>query len=602
MYVLGLSCFYHDSAACLLHNGTILSAAQEERFSRTRFDADFPVEAIRFCLSAANISMPQVDRIAYYEKPSLKVERQIAFGHRTAPKGKDQNDIQLLQKLLGPHFGKAGWPLEPEKLRSYRHHDSHAASAFHPSPFQEAAIMTLDGVGEWDTSCFYLARPDRLELLESNQLPHSIGLLYAAFTDYCGFKVNSGEYKLMGLAAYGRPLYEGLIYEKMIAIPKRGFPTLEQRYFDFSGKSRMTTDHFLDLLQKPRRRPGQRITQHYMDIAASIQKVTENVILGLARQLHDATASENLCLAGGVALNCVANGRLRREGPFKRIWVQPAAGDAGSAVGAACLAQLEAVPASQNRPIAPMTTAALGPSFSDDELQRAIDAFAFLPDVEVEEIRGEEQLAKDAAAHLADDTIVGWFQGAMEFGPRALGNRSILANPMSAEIHKNLNMKIKFRESFRPFAPVLPLRAVENYFDLSGESPFMSFVAKLRPELRHEPADPQARGLAKLKQSRSSIPAVVHVDYSARIQTVTPQSDPLLHTLLEEFGLLSGHPVLVNTSFNVRGEPIVCYPSEALACFAGTYMDMLYLGHYRVKKKNPDFLLDTRFKDSFEDD
>ncbi len=592
MRILGLSAYYHDSAAVLLEDGVIVAAAQEERFSRIKHDASFPRHAAAWCLTQAQ---GPLDAVVYYEKPLLKFERILTTALAVAPRGfrafAAAMPDWLHQKLWLPgdiEDELSALGCGPVPVFFSGHHEAHAASAFFPSPFARAAILTLDGVGEWTTTALGRGEENRLELLREQRFPHSLGLLYSAFTHHVGFRVNSGEYKLMGLAPYGTPRYASQISEHLLDLKADGSFRLNLDYFGFLEGQAMTSARFATLFGPPRR-PDDPMTQHHCDLAASIQQVTEEIVLRLARTLHALTGEENLCLAGGVALNCVANARLLREGPFRRVWVQPAAGDAGGALGAALAFHHlhHKAPRTSAGPADAMRGAFLGPEFSEAELAAAIAACGLTA----------EKLAPDALnARLTDrlvaGEVVGYFQGRAEFGPRALGARSILADARSPEMQRRLNLKIKFRESFRPFAPVVLAERATAWFDLPAPSPYMLFTAPVAAAQRlpvTEVGDWQSR----LGTARSVIPAVTHVDYSARVQTVEADVNPALHALLTAFAGCTGCPVLVNTSFNVRGEPPVCHPREALEGFLATEMDCLALGSFFLEKRNQPASLST---------
>ncbi len=585
--ILGISAFYHDSAACLVRDGVIVAAAQEERFTRKKHDASFPRHAVAYCLEAGGITAADLDYVGFYDKPLRKFERLLEQFLGVAPRGlrsfltampvwlKDKLFTRdLILRELG---GFAGEVLFAE------HHESHAASAFYPSPFAEAAVLTLDGVGEWATASWGVGRGKDLELCAELRYPHSLGMLYSAFTYYTGFKVNSGEYKVMGLAPYGEPRYVDTILEKLVRLEEDGSFKLDMRYFNYLHGLTMTNGAFDRLFGGPPRKPESPVTQREMDLAASIQVVTEEIMLRMARHVHRETGLPNLCLAGGVALNCVGNGRLLREGPFARLWIQPAAGDAGGALGVALVIHHKVCGAPRVVPAAgdAMQGSYLGPAFSDAEIQAALDAagavYTKLP---------TEALIERTAALLAAEKVVGWVQGRMEFGPRALGARSILGDPRSPRMQSVMNLKIKYRESFRPFAPSVLREHVAEWFELDVDSPYMLLVAPVRREHRIAMTPEQQRlfGIEKLNVPRSTIPAVTHVDYSARIQTVHRETNPLYHALLARFYALTGCPVLVNTSFNVRGEPIVCTPADAYRCFRRTEMDALVVGSFLLEK------------------
>lgn len=608
MLVLGISAYYHDSAAALLQDGQIVAAAQEERFTRQKHDAAFPANAVAFCLETAGASLHDVSHIAFYDKPFLKFERLLETYCAFAPRGFESFlkaiPIWLREKLfLKDLLVKELNALSPtpkivERLRFSEHHLSHAASAFFPSPFEQAAVLTLDGVGEWATTSLAVGKGAQLEVVQEIHFPHSIGLLYSAFTYYLGFKVNSGEYKVMGLAPYGEPRYASAILEHLIDVKPDGSFRMDQSYFNYCTGLTMTSARFHNLLGGPPRRPEEPLTQRHMDLAASVQSVVEEVVVRLARFARTTTGLDNLCLAGGVALNCVANGRVLRDAPDQPLWIQPAAGDAGGAVGAALA--VHHLHLRQPRP--PSTTdrmqgAYLGPEFSPSDVAQRLTAlgahFHQLSDA---------ALTANTADALAGGQAVGWFQGRMEFGPRALGGRSILGDPRSAKMQSLLNLKVKFRESFRPFAPSVLREDVETWFDLNTDSPYMLLVAPVAAQ-HIVPMTAEQHGLfgiEKLNVVRSTIPAVTHVDYSARIQTVHADTNPRYHALLSAFKALTGCPVLVNTSFNVRGEPIVCTPEDAFRCFMGTDLDALAIGNCWLTKSEQDPELRTRYEGAFE--
>jgi carbamoyltransferase len=603
--ILGLSAYYHDSAACLVRDGDIVAAAQEERFTRKKHDADFPANAVAYCLREAGITMADVDYVGFYDKPLLKFERLIESYLGVAPQGlrsfllampvwlKDKifTRKQILKQLDG---------FEGEVLFT-EHHESHAASAFYPSPFREAAVLTMDGVGEWATSSYGIGRENTLELLAELHYPHSLGMLYSAFTYYTGFKVNSGEYKVMGLAPYGVPRFVERILDRVVELKDDGSFKLDMRYFNYLQGLTMTGPAFDELFDGPPRKPESPLTQREMDLAASIQVVTEEVMLKMARHVQRETGAENLCLAGGVALNCVGNGRLLREGPFRRIWIQPAAGDAGGAVGVA-LAIHHKVLGNARRAYSEgdgMRGSYLGPADSDADIETFLRSVGAV----YERSADEAALVDVAARLLADEKVVGWHQGRMEFGPRALGGRSILGDPRSTKMQSVMNLKIKYRESFRPFAPSVLREHVHEWFELDVDSPYMLLVADVRPEHRIPMTDAQQKlfGIEKLNVPRSTIPAVTHVDYSARIQTVHRETNPRYHALLSRFHELTGCPVVVNTSFNVRGEPIVCSPRDSWLCFMRTEMDALVIGSFVLRKEQqPALGDDVDWKRQFE--
>lgn len=589
MNILGISAFYHDSAAALVQEGNIIAAAQEERFTRRKHDARYPENAIAYCLREAGIEVSDLDAVVFYEKPLRKAERLLETYLGVVPRGlraffvamptwlKEKGNVpSIIRKKLGKEY--------QGPILFTDHHESHAASAFFPSPFNEAAILTADGVGEWSTTTIGVGEGNRLQLLQEVRFPHSLGMLYSAFTYYTGFKVNSGEYKVMGLAPYGEPKYVNLIYDHLIELGEDGSFWLNQEYFNYCSGLTMTNGRFSDLFGGPPRKPEARITQKEMDLAASIQVVTEDAMLRLARQTHAETGKDNLCLAGGVALNCVANGRVLREGPFKNIWIQPAAGDAGGALGAALAIWYQAMdnPRETNGTDS-MRGSWLGPAFSDEEVASHLQKFRA-----VSERLSDGELVDRVAELLNQEKVIGWFRGRMEFGPRALGARSIIGDARSPKMQSVMNLKIKFRESFRPFAPCVLLEHVNEYFDLDRESPYMLLVAKVAKN-KWLPISAEAQalwGIDKLNVPRSTIPAVTHVDYSARIQTVDPKRHGLYYSMMKRFYELSGCPVIVNTSFNVRGEPIVCTPTDAYRCFMFTHMDALVVGNHLLLKDN----------------
>ena len=585
-YILGISAFYHDSAACLLEDGAIVAAAQEERFTRKKGDAAFPLHAARYCLQAGGIAASQLAYVGFYDKPLLKFERILETYLGVAPRGFGQfriaGPLWMKEKLFLDREIRRALGYEGEILYA-EHHESHAASAFFPSPFEEAAILTVDGVGEWATASFGAGRGNDFELLQELHWPDSLGLLYSAFTYYTGFKVNSGEYKVMGLAPYGEPNYVDVIYRTLIDLREDGSFTLNQEYFNYLTGLTMTNGAFDRLFGGPPRVPESKLTQREMDLARSVQVVCEEVMLRMVRTLHRETGMDNLCLAGGVALNCVANGRILREGPFRRLWIQPAAGDAGGALGVAQLIWHRYC--KQTRSVAPrrdgMQGAYLGPAFSPQE----IEAYLVSQGAPYERLeRG--CLLRQAARLLADEKVVGWFDGRMEFGPRALGARSILGDPRSPRMQAQMNLKIKFREGFRPFAPSVLRERAGEYFELACDSPYMLLVAPVKQERQIPMSDEHRRlwGIEQLNVVRSDIPAVTHIDYSARVQTVTRDTNPNYYDLITEFDRLTGCPVLVNTSFNVRGEPIVCTPADAYRCFMRTNIDYLIVGPFLLDK------------------
>ncbi|MCL5022898.1 MAG: carbamoyltransferase [Nitrospirae bacterium] len=600
MYVLGISAYYHDSAACIVGDGEIVAAAQEERFTRKKHDPGFPANAVRYCLREAGITPDRVDYVAFYEKPFLKFERMLETYLNFAPKGLRSFSLSMpiwlkeklfqskllkdeLSKSLG--LGKRALVDWSTRMLFPEHHLSHAASAFFPSPYQEAAILTVDGVGEWCTATMGFGKGNKIELSHELHFPHSLGLLYSAFTYYIGFKVNSGEYKVMGLAPYGEPTYVKSIYDHLIDLKEDGSFTMNMDYFNYCTGLTMTNGKFDRLFGGPPRKPEAKLTQREMDLARSIQEVTEEIILRMARFAKKETGMKNLCLAGGVALNCVANGKILREGIFESIWIQPASGDAGGALGAALAvwylhADRERITDGQRDS---MKGAYLGPSYSDNE----VGAFLNSRDIPCRKM-AEDDLIETVADHIALGKVIGWCQGRMEFGPRALGSRSILGDARSPKMQSMMNLKIKYRESFRPFAPSVLAERVSDYFDLDGPSPYMLLVAPLREErrLRHAKNGAGLWGIDLLSQPRSDIPAVTHIDYSARIQTVHEETNPKYYKLIRKFERMTGYAVIVNTSFNVRGEPIVMSPEDAYRCFMRTEMDYLVLGSYLLDKKD----------------
>jgi carbamoyltransferase len=607
--ILGISAFYHDSAAALVRDGAIVAAAQEERFTRKRHDASFPINAARYCLEAAGVPWDQVDQVAFYEKPFLKFERLLETYLTFAPRGFSSFRMalplwikeklfqkRLLVEMLRDEAPDIDW--EP-RLRFTEHHESHAASAFYPSPFESAAILTMDGVGEWATTSMGVGKGNSLALTKEIHFPHSLGLLYSAFTYYTGFKVNSGEYKVMGLAPYGEPKYAQTIFENLIDLDDDGSFKMNMEYFDYCTGLRMTNARFDTLFGAAPRQPEERLTQRDMDLAASIQAVTEEVVLRLTRTLAKETGEQNLCLAGGVALNCVANGKVLRDGAFKNIWVQPAAGDAGGSVGAALLAHFVSDDARprEPRPSDSMSGAYLGPRYPQADIQARLTAMGARFSV----LDADALIAATADA-LAAQMAAGWFQGRMEFGPRALGNRSILGDPRSPTMQKTLNLRVKYRESFRPFAPAVLREDVADWFEIEADSPYMLLVADVRPERRRAmSAEEQSLfGIDKLNVPRSDVPAVTHVDYSARIQTVHRDTNRQFHDLLSAFKARTGCPILVNTSFNVRGEPIVCTPEDAFRCFMGTEIEILAIGNCFLRKSDQPAELKRDYKDAFE--
>ena len=609
MHILGISAYYHDSAACIVRDGEIIAAAQEERFTRKKHDHRFPANAVNFCLDYAGIKGGQVDLVAFYDKPLLKFERLLETYLDYAPGGLRSfimaMPLWLREKLwireqVAKECGYKGQVLFTE------HHESHAASAFFPSPFESAAVLTMDGVGEWATSSFGYGRGNELHLLSELHFPHSLGLLYSAFTYYTGFKVNSGEYKVMGLAPYGEPRYVQTILDELIDLREDGSLRLNMKYFNYCQGLTMTSAAFDRLFDGPPRKPEAKLTQRHMDLARSIQEVVELAMLRMANHVHSRTGEKNLCLAGGVALNCVGNGRILREGPFKRIWIQPAAGDAGGSLGAALSVwyqylnndrNVEAVCGSRQDG---MKAAYLGPEFASDDIQDYLDGIG----AKYKRLN-RSALIDYAARLLAEEKVVGWFQGRMEFGPRALGARSIIGDPRSPKMQSQMNLKIKFRESFRPFAPSVLRERVADYFELDCDSPYMLLVAPVQTHLRRDmnAAEQSLFGIDKLNVTRSTIPAITHVDYSARIQTVRREDNSLYYDLIAAFEKFTGCAVLVNTSFNVRGEPIVCTPENAYTCFMRTEMDALVIEDFVLEKGEQDektFVADTGWQEEFQ--
>ena len=609
MRILGLSALYHDSAAALIEDGRIVAAAQEERFTRKKHDAGFPRNAIHFCLEFAGCSLDDVDRVVFYDKPFLKFERLLETYLAFAPRGfqsfRTAMPVWLKEKLfqkdlLQRELKSIAPDFDGGRLLFAEHHQSHAASAFFASPFDEAVVLTMDGVGEWATTSAAIGKGNKLEVVKEIHFPHSLGLLYSAFTYYTGFRVNSGEYKLMGLAPYGTPRFARLIREHLIDVKDDGSFRLNQDYFDYATGLRMTNRRFDELFGRPARRPDvDPLEPFHMDIAASIQEVTEDVVLRLCRALARETGQRNLCLAGGVALNCVANGKLLRDGAFENIWIQPAAGDAGGALGAALAAYYADGTAPRETPPGgpdAMQGSYLGPAYDQQEVERRLRAAGARY-----EVLEDKVLIERTVDALVAGKAVGWFQGRMEFGPRALGGRSILGDPRSPTMQKTLNLKIKFRESFRPFAPSVLREDVARWFDLDGDSPYMLLVAEVRGDQRREMTAEEVAmfGIDKLNVARSDIPAITHVDYSARIQTVHADTNPRYHALLTSFKLRTGCPVLVTTSFNVRGEPIVCTPEDAFRCLMGTGMEALAVGNCLLRKEDQDPALLKDYKMEF---
>jgi carbamoyltransferase len=607
MNYLGISAFYHDSAAALVVDGKIIACAQEERFTRIKHDPRFPTEAIKYCLTAGNLRLADIDYIVFYEKPFLKFERLLETYLSYAPRGFKSFKMALPLWVKSKLFQKRQLvksldkiqkvPKIVNKLLFTEHHQSHAASAFYPSPFGEAVVLTMDGVGEWCTTSLSIGSGNKLDIKQELHFPHSLGLLYSAFTYYTGFKVNAGEYKVMGLAPYGEPKYKQTILDNLISLKSDGSFKLNQKYFNYATGLTMTNHAFNDLFGGPPRQPESPLTQKEMDLAASIQAVTEEVVLRIANYAYDTYNIPNLCLAGGVALNCVANGKLLKQSKFKNIWIQPAAGDAGGALGAALAAHY-------SRNNAPrlvnatdtMRGAYLGPEYTDTAIEQSLIATGAI----YHKLSHNEMLDATATA-LSASKAIGWFQGRMEFGPRALGARSIIADPRSESMQKMLNLKVKFRESFRPFAPSVLREDVNSWFDINVDSPYMLLVSEVSENKRHKVPESAANlfGIDKLNIQRSDIPAVTHVDFSARIQTVHKETNPIYYELLKRFKQLTGCPVVVNTSFNVRGEPLVCSPSDAIRCFMGTELDMLVMGNFILYKQEQPAVLAQQYHHSF---
>ena len=609
MNILGISAYYHDSAACLLKNGEIIAAAQEERFTRKKHDSNFPTHAINYCLKEAQIVASQIDNVVFYEKPFVKFERLLETYLAFAPRGflsfikamplwvkyklfQKSLIIKELQNTLSP---KVNWK---DRLLFSEHHLSHAASAFYPSPFKRAAVLTLDGVGEWTTTSLSVGKDKDLKVIKEIHFPHSLGLLYSAFTYYTGFKVNSGEYKVMGLAPYGKPKYTKLIKEKLITIASDGSFKMDMSYFNFATGLTMTNNKFNKLFGGPPRLPETKLTQRDMDIAASIQKVTEDIILRIAKNIAKETGERNLCLAGGVALNCVANGILLREKIFENIWIQPAAGDAGGALGAALTIWHMNHNGERNLKKNPdsMKGSYLGPEFSDSEIKNQLKSCGA-----VFKKFKKDDLIDSVVSALVKKKAVGWMQGRMEFGPRALGARSIIADPRHSEMQRQLNLKVKYRESFRPFAPSVLSEHVSEWFELDENSPYMLIVAGVKKQKLRKMTTREENlfGIEKLNIKRSSIPAITHVDYSARIQTVHKNLNPFFHALISGFKEKTGCPLIINTSFNIRGEPIVCSPKDAFKCFMGTNLDLLAIGTYLLFKEDQHEYLKENYRDKY---
>ncbi len=622
MRILGVSAFYHDSAAALVVDGKIIAAAQEERFTRKKHDSGFPAEAVRYCLTEGDLTIGDIDHVAFYDKPFLKFERLLETYLAFAPRGfksfRTAMPVWMKEKLfqkrlLRQELEKVAGATDPgvkmkdleKKLLFAEHHQSHAASAFFPSPFEEAAVLTIDGVGEWATTSLGIGKGSDLTMLKEIHFPHSLGLLYSAFTYYTGFKVNSGEYKIMGLAPYGEPKYADLIMKHLIDLKEDGTFRLDQSYFDYCTGLTMTNQKFNELFGGEPRVSEELVTQREMDLAASVQVVTEEVMMRLARSIRKETGLNNLCLAGGVALNCVANGKVLRDGAFDNIWIQPASGDAGGALGAALVGyhgfarQPRRLNGTAGRPrqMDGMKGSYLGPEYGKDAIETELSEAGA-----VYKTLSEADMIQATAKALADGKAVGWFQGRMEFGPRALGGRSILGDARSPTMQRTLNLKVKYRESFRPFAPSVLAEHVGEWFEHEGDSPYMLIVADVVEDKRRRMNQDEEGlfGIDKLNVPRSEIPAVTHVDYSARLQTVHEETNPAYHKLLTAFHGETGCPILVNTSFNVRGEPIVCTPKDAFRCFMGTDIEMLVVGNTILDKAEQDPKLKLDYKEAFE--
>ncbi len=601
IYILGISCFYHDSAACLIAGGQIVAAVQEERFTRKKHDFNFPKNSIDYCLSEAGIKVEDLSFVVFYDKPFIKFERILETALAYVPVGITQFmeaiPLWLKQKLWISELIKKDLGYKG-KILFTEHHESHAASAFYPSPFEEAAFLTIDGVGEWETASFGVGRGNELDIQHYLRFPHSLGLLYSTFTYYCGFKVNSGEYKLMGLAPYGRPIYKDLILNELIDLKDDGSFKVNMKYFGYCNSLRMTNSRFDRLFGGPARKPETKITQTYMDVAASIQDITEEIMLKMACFVHKVTGQDKLCLAGGVALNCVGNGRILRQGPFKEIWIQPASGDAGCALGVALLVWHKYL---GNKRIVDgnhdlQKASLLGPSYSDDYIEK------FLKESNITYGRlDREGIVKEVADLIAQGKVIGWFQGRIEFGPRALGARSIIADARNSDMQSKMNLKIKYRESFRPFAPTVLREKANEWFDLDADSQYMLLVASVKKEKRVLNTGKDEIGFEKLKSLRSSIPAVTHIDYTARVQTIAREDNPIYYDLINQFYQKTGCPVIINTSFNVRGEPLVLTPEDAFKCFMRTEMDYLVLGNFLLDKtKQKPAEKDAKWQKEFE--
>ncbi len=601
--ILGISCFYHDSAACLVKDGEILVAAQEERFTRKKHDFNFPINSINWCLKETSIRAEDLDFIVFYDKPFIKFERILETSLTYAPSGIRQFvqalPLWLKQKLWIPELIRKELGYQG-KILFTGHHESHAASAFYPSPFKEAAFLTMDGVGEWDTASFGIGKDNDIEILYTLKFPHSLGLLYSTFTYYTGFKVNSGEYKLMGLAPYGEPKYVDLILKELIDIKEDGSFKLNMKYFGYCNGMKMTNCRFEKLFGGRARKPETRISQKEMDIAASIQQVTEEIVLRIARHVYKITGKDKLCLAGGVALNCVGNGCILREGPFKEIWIQPASGDAGGALGAALSVWYKYLGNKRDSDDKndKQKSSFLGPRYSEEYIEN----FLIKEGVPYKKLAYSD-IPGIVSDLIIEDKVIGWFQGCLEFGPRALGARSIIGDARNPEMQSRMNLKIKYRESFRPFAPTVLKENVSDWFELDRESPYMLLVAPVKEAKRIKFTNPESKlsGFDKLRVARSVIPAVTHVDYSARIQTIKREDNPLYYDMINNFYQKTGCPVIINTSFNVRGEPLVCSPEDAFKCFMRTQMDYLIMGCFLLDKKEQKSLKkDIKWQEVFE--
>ena len=606
--VLGISAFYHDSAAAIIVNGEIIAAAQEERFTRKKHDASYPKNAINYVLKESRLKLNEVDQIVFYEKPFLKFERLLETYIGFSPSGFKSFSMSMPLWLREKLFQKKMLfdSLKEQdnnfndikKINFSEHHLSHAASAFFSSPYDEAVILTLDGVGEWATTTISIGKYNKINILKEIHFPHSLGLLYSAFTYFLGFKVNSGEYKVMGLAPYGQPKFKDIILDNLIDVKEDGSFRLNMNYFNYATGLTMTNNKFAKLFNMERRKPENELSQIHMDIAASIQAVTEEIVLKIARFLFREFKIPNLCMAGGVALNCVANGKILKDGLFKNIWIQPASGDAGGALGAAQAFYYQELDSKREFfKTDSMKGSYLGPEFTDDEVENELkNCGANYKKVNL------DQIIKDTAKALSEEKAIGWFQGRMEFGPRSLGNRSIIADSRSEKMQKNLNLKVKYRESFRPFAPAVLFEKVSEWFEINSESPYMLLVADVKKSIQLQMSNEQKNlfGIDKLNVKRSSIPSVTHVDYSARIQTVHKETNPIFHKLIEEFEKITKYPVLVNTSFNVRGEPIVCSATDAFNCFMGTDLDVLVCNNFILYKENQNKDLLKDYKNKYE--